>query len=57
MLNEEEKTIIELLINNEIKDILHGGTSLEAGIIKTLRSTLAKLGLKELYDFDSYKEV
>lgn len=56
-MTKEELHILEEVINEEILSILRSGYSLDDDSVVALRSILNKLGLKEIYNFESYREV
>ena len=55
MFNEKEQKYLEEIINEEIKDYLSSGYSLEDDYVVTLRGILKKLWLKEIYDFEKWR--
>lgn len=51
-MNEEEKEILEELLNNEIYDYMFSGYSVTSDYIIKLRKIIKKLELNETYNFD-----
>lgn len=56
MFDEKELNYLEEIINEEIKDYLSSGYPLTDDYVVTLRGLLSKLGVREIYKFDRYKE-
>ena len=52
----EEIYILEDILNEEILEYLHSGYNVQDDYVKTLRSIMKKLDLKEVYNFDLYNE-
>lgn len=55
-MTKEELDILEEVINEEIRSCLRSGFGLDNESVVALRSILKKLGLKETYDYESYRE-
>lgn len=56
-MNEDDKAIIEYLINEELDSYLDSGYKLTDEWVVKLRDLLKRYNLKELYDFDKkFKE-
>ena len=51
-MSEEENSILEELINEEIKSYLYSGYKITDNYVITLRNLLKKLGLKEIYKYE-----
>ena len=56
MLTKDEAFNLQEIVNEEILSCLRSGTPLDDGYIVSLRSVLQKLGLKETYNYERYKE-
>lgn len=56
-MTKEELEILEEVINEEIHSCLRSGYGLYDVYVVALRSVLKKLGLKETYNYESYREV
>ena len=56
MFNEKELMYIEGVINEEILSCLRSGEDVDGEYIVTLREVLKKLGLKEYYRFDEWRD-
>lgn len=57
MLNTDDLSILEEIINEEILEHLKSGYELTNGCVVRLRAILRKLNLKEIYNFDKrFKE-
>ena len=47
---------LEEILNEEIKDYLNDGYELDGEYVTTLRGMLDKLGLKEIYKFEKWRD-
>ncbi len=56
MLDKSDLSILQEIVNEAILDYLHSGYKLTDEYIVGLRNILKKLNLKEIYNFDKYKE-
>lgn len=56
MFNEKELLYLEGVINEEIVSCLRSGEDVDGEYIVTLRGVLKKLGLKENYSFDEWRD-
>ena len=56
MFDHEELTTLEELLNEEILGCLRSGYSLNEDYIVRMRGMLKKLGLKELYTFERWRD-
>lgn len=56
MFDKKELGYLEEMINEEIKDYLNSGYPLEDDYVVTLRGMLEKLGLKEIYKFEKWRD-
>ena len=56
MFDKKELGYLEEMINEEIKGYLDSGYSLEDDYVVTLRGMLEKLGLKEIYRFEKWRD-
>lgn len=51
-MSEEEKAILEELLNEEIKSYLESGYKITDEYVINLRNLLKKFGLKEIYKYE-----
>lgn len=51
-MSEEEKAILEELLNEEIKNYLQSGYKVTDDYVITLRNLLKKFGLREIYKYE-----
>lgn len=51
-MSEEEKAILEELLNEEIKNYLESGYKITDKYVINLRNLLLKFGLKEIYKYE-----
>lgn len=51
-LSKEESSILEELINEEIKDYIQSGYKITDEYVITLRNLLLKIGLREMYKYE-----
>lgn len=51
-MSEEEKDILEELLNEEIKSYLQSGYEVTDKYVITLRNLIKKFGLKEIYKYE-----
>jgi hypothetical protein len=56
MLDTSDLSILQEIVNEAILDYLHSGYKLTDEYVVSLRAILKKLNLKEIYNFDRYKE-
>lgn len=56
MFDEKELMYLEGVINEEIVSCLRSGEDVDGEYIVTLRGVLKKLGLKEYYRFDEWRD-
>lgn len=56
MFNEQELAYLEDMINEELCEYLDSGYSLDDDYVVTLRNMLKKLGLKETYNFEKWRD-
>jgi hypothetical protein len=55
MLDKNDLSILEELINEEIHDYFNSGYNIDDEYIVRLRNILQKLNLEEYYDYDNWK--
>lgn len=51
-MNEEEKSILQELLNEEILSYLHSGYSVNDDYVIKLRNLIKKFDLKEIYKYE-----
>lgn len=56
MFDKKELGYLEEILNEAIKDYLNSGYPLTDDYIVTLRGMLDKLGLKEIYKFEKWRD-
>ena len=56
MFNIDELNILEGLLNEEIIEYLRSGYGLDNEYVIHMRNILKKLGLKEYYDFEKWRD-
>lgn len=54
--SEEEKYILEDILNEEILEYLNSGYNVQDDYVKTLREMIKKMGLEERYNYKYNKE-
>ena len=55
MLDKNDLSILEEIINEEIQSYFNSGYNIEGDYIVRLRNILKKLNLEEYYDYDNWK--
>ena len=55
MLDKNDLSMLEELINEEIQSYFNSGYNIESDYIVRLRNILKKLNLEEYYDYDNWK--
>ncbi len=55
MLDKNELSILEEIINDEIQSYFNSGYNIEDDYVVKLRNILKKLKLEEYYDYDNWK--
>ena len=56
MFSQEEIDVLEDVLNEELLGYLHSGYSLEDAYAINIRNIMQKLGIKERYNFERYRE-